>query len=1352
MIVKQFLKSLATQGITLWAEGEKLRYRAPKNVVTPALLTELKAHKLEILQFLKENGSYAPLSYGQQALWFIYQSEPDSVAYNIPVPLRLHVECLDLSLLKHSLQAVVDRHAMLRTVFTSHEGKPLQYIQCHHKLDWEEIDASGWSDNELINQVNERYHRPFDLENGPVLRVSLFNSATPVLFLCVHHIACDDWSTQVMIDELSSLYCDSELLPARSYLDYVYWQSDLLSQEGPKLADYWQKQLGDELPVLELPTDYQRKPVLCLRGASHSFELSSELSNQLKTLARAEGVTLYNLLLAAFQVLLYRYTGQEDILVGSPTSASRSQDDFVGTVGYFINQIVLRADLSGNPTFKAFMSQVRKTVLGGMAHQDYPFPLLVKQLQPQRDPSRSPLFQTFFVFQNMRFKGTTSTEAFEVFDIGQMEGQFELILVMEEKETAQAPLVGTFKYNTDLFKEETIVRMVEHFKVLLTSIVMNPTEHISALSILSETELQQMLITWNNTQHAFPEDKCIHQLFENKVKDTPDAVALVFKSNVDQTVSLTYRELNTRSNQLAHYLMTMGVCPEIFVGLLLDRSVETVIGLLAILKAGGVYVPLDPKYPQARLRFILENAQIKLLLTTQTSLSDQLKEDGVSLIYLDEEQTLIDKESKENPASGVQPENLAYIIYTSGSTGQPKGVMIAHRGVCNLAEAQIRAFGVIPESRVLQFASLNFDASISEIMMALCAGASLYLASSEYLLPGPTLKQLLQEQAISHVTLTPSALAVLSPNGLSSLQSLIVAGEACSAELVMQWSKGRQFFNAYGPTENSVCATIMELTGTTDLNQSPPIGKTIDNVQIYILDHYLQPVPIGVAGELYIGGVGLARGYLNRPDLTKEKFIHTKFTDSRLYKTGDLARYLPDGNIEFLGRIDNQVKLRGYRIELGEIEAHLKKHPFVQNAIVIAREGDASKQLVAYWVSKENIKADDLWHYLADKLPEYMIPAAFIPLKTIPITPNGKVDYRALPAPNVEQLSNAEFVAPRDPLEAQMVEIWESVLNVHPIGIRDDFFKLGGHSLLAVRLLSQIEQQLEAKLPLTALLQGTTIEQLTCLLPQYSETWSPLVAIQPAGNLPPFFCIHPIGGNVLCYRDLARCLGENQPFYALQAQGLDGEQEVLTQIELMAKSYIEAIKTVQPQGSYYLGGWSLGGLIAFEIAQQFYAQGESVALLALIESYPYDDQKHFDEAMLLSDFVNDLSGLSGNSLPDVSNDQHSSDEQLKHILKQAIMADILPADVELQQLHRLWQVFKANFQAMSHYIPQAYAEQIVLFRASEYQSEVSGWEDLAKGGLEIQWIQGDHYSLIQEPSVQVLAKHLIAYLSKNNKQ
>jgi amino acid adenylation domain-containing protein len=1333
MIVEKFLKSLATQGITLWTEGDKLRYRAPKNVVTSALLTQLKAHKPEILQLLNEKGTYAPLSYGQQALWFIYQSEPESVAYNIPVPLGLHIERLDVSLLKHGLQALVERHAMLRTVFTTHEGKPLQKIRCYHQLDWEEIDASGWSDDELIEQVNERYHRPFDLENGPVFRASLFNRGMPVLFLCVHHIVCDDWSTQVMIDELRSLYWHSELPPPPSYLDYVHWQTDLLSQEGQKLADYWQKQLGDELPVLKLPTDHPRPPVLRLRGASHGFELSPELSHQLKTLARTEGVTLYNLLLAAFQVLLYRYTGQEDILVGSPTSASRSQADFAGTVGYFINQIVLRADLSGNPTFKAFMSQVRQTVLGGLAHQDYPFPLLVKQLQPPRDPSRSPLFQTFFVFQNMRFKGTTSTDEFEVFDIGQMEGQFDLILVMEEKET----LVGTVKYNTDLFKGETIVRMVKHFQVLLSSIIVNPAEPISALPILSETERQQLLVTWNNTRQAYSEDKCIHQLFENRVKQTPDAVALVFasvKSKAGKKVSLTYRELNARSNQLAHYLMTKGVCPEILVGLLLERSVEMVIGLLAILKAGGVYVPLDPKHPQARLHFMLENAQIKVLLT-QTHLASQLKMDDVSLIYLDGQY----QGSEENPASGVHPENLAYIIYTSGSTGQPKGVMIAHRSVCNLAEAQIRAFDVTPESRVLQFASLNFDASISEIMMALCAGASLYLARSEDLLPGPTLKQLLQEQAISHVTLTPSALAVLSPNGLSTLQSLIVAGEACSADLVMQWSKGRRFFNAYGPTENTVCATIMECT----TDAPPPIGKPMDNIQIYILDHYLQPVPIGVPGELHIGGVGLARGYLNRPDLTKEKFIHTQ--DSRLYKTGDLARYLPDGNIEFLGRIDNQVKLRGYRIELGEIEALLKKHLGVQNAVVIARGEEASKQLIAYWVSNENIKADDLRRYLAEKLPEYMIPAAFMPLKVIPITPNGKIDYRALPAP---QLSNADFVPPREPLEAQLVEIWESILNVRPIGVRDDFFELGGHSLLAVRLLSQIEQQLGKNVSLRTLLQGTTIEQLTRLLSQGSETWSPLIPIQPTGNLPPFFCIHPISGNVLCYRDLARYLGQNQPFYGLQAQGLDGEQEILTQIEVMATRYIEAIKTVQPQGPYYLGGWSLGGLIAFEIAQQCYAQGDSVALLALIDSYLHKD---FDESTLLSDFVNDLSGLSGKSLPGVSNDQQDSDDQLGRILKQAIMADVLPADVELQHLHRLWQVFKANFQAMSRYIPRPYPEQIVLFRASEHQTgEASGWQDLATGGLEIQWIQGDHYTLIQEPQVQILAEYLRGYLSKRN--
>lgn len=1431
-----FLQELALAGVTLWAEGEAIRYRGDKAVLTAARLAEIKTRKAELLAYLQCAGSYAPLSHGQQSLWFIHQQDPTSDAYHIPLAFRIHAPQLDQGRLRQVLEQLALRHAMLRARFTTVSGKPVQQI-CHHLPPaWTVVDATGWTDATLMARLDADARLPFALAQGPLWRATLFvQNATPgtfagVLLLTLHHIIFDHWSIPLLGEELCTLYRhgDPAVLPppSRTYLDFVYWELNHLSQEGQALARYWRQQLqptaGVPLPVLELPTDHPRPAVQRLRGATYEFRLSLELSQQLRTLARAEGTTLYTLLLAAYQVLLYRYTGQETLLIGSPTSGSRAQADFAGVIGYFVNPIVLRADVTGELPFHTLLAQTRQRVLEGLAHQAYPFSLLVQQVQPVRDASRSPIFQTIFVHQKLPpTAAVVQTPATQEFDleglpIRRMEGQFDLILLMEEPEEPGAPLIGAFKYHTDLFAPSTLARLADQWQTLLAGIVQQPTQAIGRLPLLPRTEWQQVVTEWNGTTQPFPSHLGIHQLFAEQARQQPAATALVYvdqptvaPSGVATSIGLrqlTYDDLNRQADQLAQRLRALGVGPEVIVGLYAERSPAMVIGLLGILKAGGAYLPLDPTYPADRLTWMMTDAQLQLVLT-QAHLCQTLSalQPAITPVLIEgEEQTAAALPAASPSGERIAPDQLAYVIYTSGSTGKPKGVQIEHQGLTNLATAQIRAFGVAPGHRVLQFASFNFDASISEIAMALCAGATLYLAPAPALLPGPPLQTLLREHEITHVTLTPSTLALLSPDAFPALEALIVAGEACPGHLVQQWSRGRRFFNAYGPSENTVCATIMACTDTPYAagHSAPPIGRPMANVQIYLLDQQRQPVPIGVPGELYVGGVGVARGYLNRPDLTADRFIEwplgndglSATRDSqlasrnpqRLYKTGDLARYLPDGNLEFLGRIDHQVKVRGYRVELEEIESRLQSHPAVQDAVVIADGEAADRRLLAYWTTnpQATVSAADLRLHLGQTLPEYMVPAHLIQLPSLPLTPNGKVDRRALPAPAALARTGADNtpVAPQTAVEQTLAELWATVLQAPAVGIYDNFFEIGGHSLLAVRLLSRIEETMGQRMTLATLLQNPTVAQLAQqLAPMASQIvtatspngvagtpWSPLVPLQPQGQRPPFFFVHPIGGNVLCYRALAQALGADQPFYGLQSPYLQAEAPTaLTSIEEMAAYYRQAIAKVQPHGPYLIGGWSMGGVIAYEMACQWAKAGEPVALLALIESYVpspalaeewglYNGDAHTNghekagKPDLAMAFFRDLVQMTGERLglttPYLNG--ATEEETFAAWLVAAQRSGAIAPDVTVQDLAPFWRTFRANYTALAHYRPQAYPGEIVLFRGdayrtADYDTAVSAWQALTK--VQYHWLPGDHYTLLQPPSVTVLTQQLAAY-------
>lgn len=1389
---------------------------------------------------------YYPLSYNQRSMWYLHRLAPESDAYNTLFSARI-CSALDVQALHHAFQALVDRHAVLRTTYALHHNEPIQQVHAHQAVDFTMVDAAAWHEDVLLAAVTQVARRPFDLAAGPVLRVHLFTRAAAdhVLVIVIHHIAIDMSSYVDLVEQLGVAYQAAIVAPAESaqavpppakqYSDYVQWQQDLLaSARGERLHVYWHAQLAGELPVLDLPTDRPLPPVQQYHGASQNFQVNQELLQQVKALAKAEGTSVFTVLLAAFQVLLHRYSGQAELLTGVIVSA-RNRGEFQGMPGYCINPVTIRSPLSDNPTFKVFLAQVRDTLKAALQHQDYPFARLIEQLQPKRDASRPPIFQTTFNMLDARFhRGladfflptdkpvhmNSGGLELEPFFVPQQEGGH--FLSVELYETGDK-LRGFFKYNADLFDASTITRMSGHYQTLLEGIVANDylsaERPIAELPLLTAAERQQLLIEWNQTQTTDLPDKCIHQLFEEQVERTPDAVAVMLPGShsaqgADQ--QLTYRALNERANQLAHYLQALGVAPESLVGIYVERSLEAIIGLLGILKAGGAYVPLDPTYPKARLAFMLADAQ-PLVLLTQAHLLPELsglttESANPKVVCLDTDWPHIVVAHKETTGHRLDgrdatPDNLAYVIYTSGSTGKPKGVLVAHRGLCNLALAEIERFAIQPTSRILQFVSLGFDVATSDWAMALCAGATLCLTPDDARLPGLSLLQVLRQQAITHIELPASVLAALPFAELPALQTIIVGGEACSPELVAKWAVGRRFFNAYGPTEATVCATLAECTPN---GEKPTIGRPLANTQVYVLDTQRQLVPLGVPGELHIGGIGLARGYLNQPALTSERFIEWAVANSdlglagtddsqmlkRLYKTGDLVRYLPapDGGrpqIEFLGRIDHQVKVRGFRIELGEIEAVLAEYPGMrENVVIVCEDGVASteagplgagdKRLVAYVVmaglrGKElgtKGQATALRDHLKTKLPDYMIPVAFVPLAALPLTPNGKIDRRALPVPNFARVVTTTESIARTATEKTLAALWAEVLGVKQVGRADNFFESGGHSLRAAQLIYRVQETFGVSLSIQRLFESPTVAGIAREIDQVRQskratngtatmahTRQPapcLVGLQTNGLRPPFFCVHPIAGVVFPYYKLSALLGKDQPFYGLQSIGLAGQRPPLAHVEEMATNYIQAIRTVQPEGPYYLGGWSFGVQVAYEMAQQLQQAGQPMALLAMIDTPPYTALQFTDFANFFLNsvvpsiwpYVHDYFALFSQELQQLmGHDRGMLEPWLgTRRTREQTKAGITAKRYQSPEILRLLQIMLTNIQAGARYAPQPYAGQITLLRTGQTfgqsgRSPDLGWRALAKK-VEIYRAPGHHLDMLQTPYVHVLAGQL----------
>ncbi|NEO47068.1 MAG: amino acid adenylation domain-containing protein, partial [Moorea sp. SIO4A3] len=1109
----KLLQDLSLKGVKLWTDEGKLRTGGSQEVLTTDVIAQLKQYKSEILQLLRENPDICqvyPLSYGQKGLWFLWQLSPQGYNYNFSFSFRIYSK-VDITIWQQVFQALSERHPLLRSTFPNLGEQPIQQLHQHQKLDFLQIDASSWSEEELHKKVVAAHRHPFNLETEPVMRVRWFTCSEQnhIMLLTIHHIALDGWSCDLITKELPQLYqaqlngFDASLPPLKhSYQDYVSWQKELVEgEQGEQLWSYWQQKLGGELPLLNLPTDRPRPSIQTDNGGSYRFNLSEKLTEQLKELAQTEGATLYMILLAAFQVLLYRYTGEEDILVGSPTYG-RTKAEFASIVGYFVDSVVMRADFSGSLSFRDFLSQVRQTVLGALAHQDYPFTLLVEKLQVERDSSRSPLFQACFVLQKILESQELQKVFFsskktlmnwvglevEPFLLDQYESQYDLFLEMGEEDSS---LIGCLKYNADLFDEQTIALMAGHFQNLLEGIVKDPQQRVTALQLMTEAELEQILVEWNNTKTDYPKDKCIHQLFEEQVEKTPDAIAVVFEQQ-----KLTYSQLNTKANQLAQHLQTLGVKPEMLVGICVERSVEMVVGLLAILKAGGAYVPLDLNYPSLRLRYMVEDAQLPILLT-QEKWEHNLPQTAAQVIYLDPELPKIG--SSENLTVSITSEHQAYMMYTSGSTGLPKGVNIRHQGVVRLVK-NTNYINLTEKDIFLQLAPISFDAATLEIWGSLLNGGTLVVMPPHQ----PSLSEIgaaIRENQVTTLWLSAGLFQLMVEEELENLKTvkqLLAGGDVLSVthvQKVVEKLPECQLINGYGPTENTTFTCCFAVKADSNLEKSVPIGKPISNTKIYILDSQLQPVPIGVPGELYIGGDGLAIGYHNRLEVTTDKFIPNPFKDSKvtkkLYKTGDLARYLPDGNIEFIGRIDHQVKIRGYRVETGEIEATLTQHTIVKETVVVATEDNlGNKRLVAYIVletetlasSNQEISETEqikkLKQYLKEQFPEYMIPSGFVVLSQLPLTPSGKVDRKALPVPDNLNSMSTEYVAPETETQKVLAEIWAEVLGIEKVGIHDNFFDLGGHSLMATQVLSRMRQTFGMEFPLQSLFEYPNVATL----------------------------------------------------------------------------------------------------------------------------------------------------------------------------------------------------------------------------------------------------------------------------------
>ncbi len=1320
-------------------------------------------------------GAAIQLTFAQQQVWLHAQLAPHLPVYNEPFTVHRNGP-LDVGALERSFTEIIRRHEAWRTTFATVDGEPVQVVHPPFEIKLPLVDLRKLPQSERVAAALQLAtvdaRQIFDLAKLPLLRAHLVRLADEEyrLFVNCHHLIFDGVAGyQVFLPELVSLYkvyassgsSPLEELPFQ-YGDYAVWQRESLHPTivEPRV-EYWKRQLGGDLPVMQLPTDRPRPAAETFRGAMQRFTLSSELTDGLRALSKQQGATLFMTVLATLDTLLYRYSGQEDVLVGSIT-AGRNDPGTEKLLGFFLNTMVLRTDLAGDPTFSELLDRVRTTTVEALSNGDVPLDRVLRECHPQRDLSRNPLFRVLLSLEPTRAEIEPGWDLTPI-DVETGTTKFDLCLVLDDRRDG---LSGRMIYSTDLFDAATIATMVECWRTLLEQVVANPGQRISQVAILTEVERQKLLVEFNRTEKLYPLTFA-HQRFEVGAEKNPDAIAVTCGS-----AALTYRDLDQRANKLAHYLRSVGVSPEVPVALCLERSVEMMVGIVGVLKAGGAYVPLDPSYPRERLDFMLSDCGASMLLTQAHLPPIALASRQIHVIRLDADWPEIDLQSAQSPKESIAPENPAYVIYTSGSTGGPKGVQITQRNLAQSTSARLDYYenthhdGAHYDGAAKNFlllSSFAFDSSVATIFHALCSGGTLVLPPAEFNWEARQISELISKNQITNILCIPAVyhelLQSTNIGRLSSLRIVVMAGEACPRPLIDAHFKALpkvQLFNEYGPTEATVWSTVYRCQAE-DAHASVPIGCAITNTRLYVLDRNLQPVPSGVPGELCIGGDGVARGYLNSSKLAQQKFIADRFAtnpDSRMYRTGDMVRYLPDGNLQYLGRTDEQVKIRGMRIELGEIEAALSAHPDVKESAVTVG-GDEC--LVAHVVSGEQLATSgaELGAFLKTRLPHYMVPAVFRFVSALPRLPNRKVNRLALSAaaetPAIAAVSGP--VAPRDSFEARLLLIWKEVLGTESSDVTQNFFQLGGHSLLAAKLLDRIEKEFDQSLTLAFVFQAPTIELMADWLrsPDQSLRARAVVEIQPNGSQPFLFWVRATPR----FRLLAEKLGPDQPLLGLDIPYADAiKLPTPYRIEDIASFLVRAMREVQPHGPYALAGLCVNAVIAYEMARQLTLEGEEVAPLIMLDGH---NQAYYKNPLRDGRYTG----------------------RIKYHLANIIHSDVRQGSAYIldrfeearRKLERtLWQFSsdhdsngKASTMhnadpvvhpAFHRYEPKSYPGGMVMLQSSDwpegdYFDFALGWKDLVQGPINFHRIPGNHPSMFTEPNVNVVARQLRDCLAKN---
>jgi amino acid adenylation domain-containing protein len=1299
------------------------------------------------------------LTDAQREVWLAARMDDDaSCALNESLSIVLE-GALDPDRLERALQGLVARHEALRTTFSPEDGAPR--LAEHLPLPITRIDltaeAAEVRSERIAALAEAEGRRAFDLAHGPLLRASLIAETADrhTLILSAHHLVCDGWSFGVLLRELGALTSGETLPPAPRFADYA---ERLERDRDPATEAFWIAQLTPTPPPLELPLDRPHPPVRTFHGGRASEPLGRALTDAVRTLSGQRGATLFTTLLTGLGTLLHRLTGQNDLVVGVP-AAGQATDGAAELVGHCVHLLPIRLRVDGEAPFAQQLTRVRTTVLDAFEHPAITFGQLLPRLALPRESGRTPLVGVTFNldrdelrqnFAGLNVRLDKNPRSYFQFDLG-----FNIV-------ETESGLILEANFNRDVLDEATVRRWLTHYRTLLAAVVAQPELPLAALPLLTTAERHRLLVEWNATERPYPRERCVHELFAEQATRTPDAVAIEAG-----TITLTYAELEARAHRLAHRLRLTGVGAGTLVGICLERSPEQIVGLLAILKAGGAYVPLDPSYPAERLRFMIEDSAAPVLLTCR-ALSTALPSTDAQLVCIDGD-PLPDAPTVA-PESGVRSDSAAYVMYTSGSTGRPKGTVIPHRAinrlVCNPDYVRLDASDV-----VAQAATIAFDAATFEIWGALLNGARLLLMPRDAVLAPRTFAQLLQARGVTTLWLTTALFNEIVrevPDAFRHLRTLMIGGEALNpgpVRRVLTTAPPQRFLNGYGPTETTTFATTHRITAVAENATSVPIGRPIANTTVYVLDERCEPTPIGVCGELYIGGDGLAIGYHARPELTAQRFVAHPFSSepgARLYRTGDLVRWLPDGTIDFVGRRDQQVKIRGFRIELGEIESALGQHPAVREALVTTRRtANDALTLVAYLLPVSHLDVAptcrEFRHFLETRLPSYLIPSAFVVVDAFPITANGKVDHAALPEPDASCIVGAQdYEAPRNETESRLAQLWQDVLDLPAVGIHDEFFAVGGHSLLAVRLFTRIEAQFGRSLSLASLFQAPTIAQQAALLtagePAVAPAWSSLVPLQTAGDRPVLYCVHHGYGDLTGYHELVRHLGDDQPIFGLQARGIDGTEEPLERIEDMAAHYIREIQRQRPHGPYHLTGFSLGGVIAFEMARQLRAAGHEVGMLALLDTYaPIFFRKERDHGR--QSLFSEVASVAANILrvaPEdrwryTRNKSRAAQGRLRGMFRRPEVEACTEDEGRLRAAIR--RVEAASRKALAEYEPSAYDGSAVLFRAHEREVAVGydpvlWWREVVHGSVEVIEIPGDHHAIIQEPGVRLLTSRL----------